>query len=89
MTGTCRYVNVVGMLPERKDQLYAPSARLVLRRQHGVILARRLVLVASESLGLLLLLSSGTQSRCALRVQRSLIIPKACVSRVSVVDRLT
>jgi hypothetical protein len=47
------------------------------------------VLVASESLGLLLLLSSGTQSRCALRVQRSLIIPKACVSRVSVVDRLT
>ncbi len=41
MTGTCRYVNVVGMLaavPERKDQLYAPFARSVLRRQHGAVL---------------------------------------------------
>ncbi len=64
MTGTCRYVNVVGMLPavpERKDQLYAPFARSVLRGQHGGILEGGHVLVANESLRLLLLLSSGTQ----------------------------
>jgi hypothetical protein len=41
MTRTCRYANVVGIstaVPERKDQLYAPSDRSVLRRQHAGLL---------------------------------------------------